>query len=71
MIDSLHKSYDREKVIQTGEKGFVSYITNTLNRIGMRNKWVEQLQHDNSKQLKKPTINKVFTLYLNSAAVQI
>ena len=47
-----------KRKIQTGEKGFVSYMTNTLNRIGMTNIWIEQLAHDNNNQLKKPSINK-------------
>ena len=33
-------------------------MTNTLNRIGMTNIWIEQFAHDNNNQLKKPTINK-------------
>ena len=32
----LHEAYNWEKEkIQTGEKGFISYMTNTLNKIGM------------------------------------
>ena len=55
----LHHAYNWEKEkIQTGEKGFMSYMTNTLNRIGMTNIWIEQLAHDNNNQLKKPSINK-------------
>ena len=55
----LHEAYNYEKEkIQSGEKGFISYITNTLNRIGMTNIWIEQFDHDNNKQLIKPTINK-------------
>ena len=55
----LHEAYNwgKEK-IQTGEKGFIRYMTNTLNRIGMTNIWIEQFAHDNDNQLKLPTINK-------------
>ena len=52
------KVYWEKEKIQTGEKGFMSYMTNTLNRIGMTNIWIEQLAHDNNNQLKKPSINK-------------
>ena len=59
----LHHAYNWEKEkIQTGEKGFMSYMTNTLNRIGMTNIWIEQLAHDNNNQLKKPSINKYKTI---------
>ena len=55
----LHEAYNCEKEkIQTREKGFISYITNTLNRIGLSNIWIEQFDYDNNKQLYKPTINK-------------
>ena len=55
----LHEAYNWEKEkIQRGEKGFISYMTNTLNRIGMTDLWIEQLAHDNNNQLKKPTLNK-------------
>ena len=54
----LHDAYNWEKEkIQTGEKGFISYMINTLNRIGMTNIWIKQLAHDNNNQLKKPKIN--------------
>ena len=54
----LHEAYNwEEENIQTGEKGFISYMTNTLNKIRMANMWIEQLEHDNNNQLKKPTIN--------------
>ena len=34
----MHEAYNSEKgKIQTGEKGFISYMTNTLNKIGMTN----------------------------------
>ena len=52
----LHEAYNWEKEkIQTGKKVFINYTTNTLNRIGMTNIWIEQLPHDNNNQLKKPT----------------
>ena len=55
----LHEAYNYEKQkIQSGEKGFINYITNTLNRIGITNIWIEQFDHDNNEQLIKPTINK-------------
>ena len=67
----LHHAYNWEKEkIQTGEKGFMSYMTNTLNRIGMTNIWIEQLAHDNNNQLKKPSINNIQNnsklIFLNS-----
>ena len=46
--------------IHTGEKGFICYMTNILNRIGLTNIWIEQFAHDNNNQLKKPTINKKY-----------
>ena len=55
----LHEAYNWAKgKIQRGEKGFISYMTNTLNRIGMTNRWIKQLAHDNNNQLKKTKINK-------------
>ena len=57
----LHEAYNWEKEkIQTGEKGFISYMTNPLNRIGMTYIWIEQLAHDNNNQQKKPTINQKY-----------
>ena len=55
----LHEAYnwEKEKII-TGEKGFISYMTNTLNRIGMSNIWIDQFEHDQNEQLNKPIINK-------------
>ena len=33
-------------------------MTNTLNRIGMSNVWIDQFEHDQNQQLNKPIINK-------------
>ena len=48
----MKRTIGKKKKIQTGEKGFISYMTNTLNKIGMTNIWIEQLAHDNNNQLK-------------------
>ena len=61
MIDLCMKhTIGQKEKIETREKGFISYMTNTLNRIGMANIWIEQLAHGNNNQLKKPTINKKY-----------
>ena len=55
----LHEAYNLEKEkIHTREKGFINYMTNTLNRIGMSNIWIKQFAYDNNPLLYKPTINR-------------
>ena len=55
----LHEAYNLEKEkIHTREKGFINYMTNTLNRIGISNIRIKQFAYDNNPLLYKPTINR-------------
>ena len=55
----LYESYNEEKqkYIQ-GHKGFIPYIINVLNKLGMSNIWRDQLKYDDNNSLKLPIITR-------------
>ena len=67
----LHEAYNLEKQkLQTGEKGFIKYITDVLNKIGMSNVWIGQIEHDRNNLLEKPLINKAILTRFNDVFSQ-
>ena len=67
----LHEAYNWEKEkMQAGENGFISYIVNTLNKIGMANIWIEQFEYENNRLLTKPVINKNILKRFHDIAAQ-
>ena len=55
----LYESYNLEKQkFENGENGFINYITNVLNKIGMANIWIDQIEHDRNNIPEKPHITK-------------
>ena len=56
--------------MQKGEKGFISYIINTLNNIGMTHIWLEQFEYDENRQLNKPKIDKGLLKRFQDIAMQ-
>ena len=67
----LHEAYNWEKEnMQTGGKGFISYIVNTLNKIGMANIWIEQFEYEKNRLLNKPIINKNILKRFHDIAAQ-
>ena len=67
----LHEAYNWEKEkMQAGEKGFISYIVNILNKIGMANIWIEQFEYEKNRLLNKPVINKNILKRVHDIAAQ-
>ena len=66
----LYEAYNLEKQLQTGETVFFNYITNVLNKIGMSNVWIDQIEHDRNNLLEKPVIAKSMLIRFNDVFSQ-
>ena len=67
----LYEAYNLEKQkLQTGETVFLNYITNVLNKIGMSNVWIDQIEHDRNNLLEKPVIAKSILIRFNDVFSQ-
>lgn len=67
----LHESYNDEKrKFESGENGFINYITNVLNRIGMSNLWIEQIEYDKNNAVEKTPITKTILTRLHDISSQ-
>ena len=55
----LHEIYNLEKQkFENRENGFINYVTNVLNKIGMSNIWIDQIEHCRNNIAETPHITK-------------
>ena len=67
----LYEAYNLEKQkLQTGETVILNYITNVLNKIGMSNVCIDQIEHDRNNLLEKPVIAKSILIRFNDVFSQ-
>ena len=60
----LYKSYLQDKTMYTnGENCFLTYVIDILNKLGMSNIWIHQLQHEDeiTSTIKETTLQAIFT----------